>query len=256
MKIIRLLSSEDAVSEVVDFVTIIGILVVSIGIIGVAGYPILKNAQEKNYIENTRQSFTVLAENLNKVVVGQAPSQSVELKLYGGSLSVTGNSTIKINATRYNSTNSSNEEINLVDQQMRSIESTIGETTIAYEGTGVWAKYPNGNTLTVNKPLITNQSNVLVIPAVKLSGTSSTGGSGMSHVSAKGVPTVAYYGNVSNITIRITGDYTDGWKRYFEKIMSWSIQISGGSSSELIAQLNTTNIDIYILNIQLDAEVE
>jgi len=250
MKIIRFLSSEDAVSEVVDFVTIIGILVISIGIIGVAGYPIVKNAQEKNYIENTRQSFIVLAENLNKVVVGQAPSQTVELKLYGGSLSVTGNSTITINAT-----NSTGNITTLVDQQMRNIESTIGETTIAYEGTGVWAKYPNGNTLVVNKPLITNQSNVLVIPVVKMSGTSATGGSGMSHVAVKGVPTVTYYGNVSNITVIITGDYTDGWKRYFEKIMSWSIQISGGSSSTLTARLNTTNVDVYILNIQLDTEV-
>ena len=36
----KFLSSEDAVSEVVDFVTILGLLVLSIGLIGVAGYPI------------------------------------------------------------------------------------------------------------------------------------------------------------------------------------------------------------------------
>lgn len=253
MRIIRFLYSEDAVSEVVDFVTIIGILVISIGIIGVAGYPIVKNAQEKNYIENTRQSFIVLAENMNKVVVGQAPSQSVELKLYGGSLSVTGNSTINITANSTNVTTGLIERIVLVDQQMRNIESTIGETTIAYEGTGVWAKYPNGNTIVVNKPLITNQGNVLVIPAVKMSGTSSTGGSGMSHVSVKGVPTVTYYGNVSNITVIITGDYVPGWKDYFKNIIKWDYNIG----DVYTARLNTTkNLDVYILNIQLDAEVE
>lgn len=257
MKIIKLLSSEDAVSEVVDFVTIIGILVISIGIIGVAGYPILKNAQEKNYIENTRQSFTVLAENMNKVVVGQAPSQSVELKLYGGSLSVAGKSTITINATSFNVTNSSYDPITLVAQQMRSIESTIGDTTIAYEGTGVWAKYPNGNTIVVYKPLITNQSNVLVIPAVKISGTSATGGSGMSHVTAKGVPGVTYYGNVSNITITVNSSYWKGWKDYVENIMSWGICTSGASSGECTVKLETmNNIDVYIQNIQLDTEVE
>lgn len=242
----KLLSSEDAVSEVIDFVTILGILVLSIGIIGVAGYPILKSAQEGKHIENTKQSFIVLAENINKVALGQAPSQSVELKLYGGTLSVTGNSTIKINAT-----NSSNVEISLVDQQMRSIESTVGDTVIAYEGTGVWAKYPNGNTLLVYKPLITNRSDVLVIPVVKISGTSSMGGSGMSRVTAKGLPSVAFYGNVSNITVIITGDYVPGWKDFFKNIMKWDYDIGGTYT----ARLNTTKLDVYILNIQLDTEV-
>lgn len=241
----KLLSSEDAVSEVIDFVTILGILVLSIGLIGVAGYPIVKNAQEANHIENTKQSFTVLAGNINKVVLGQAPSQSVELKMYGGTLSVTGNSTINITAEN------STQRITLVDQQMRSIESTVGNTVIAYEGTGVWAKYPNGNTLLVYKPLITNRSDVLVIPVVKISGTSSMGGSGMSRVTAKGVPSVAFYGNVSNITVVITGNYNLGWKDYFTNIMAWDYTIS----DTITARLNTTKLDVYILNIQLDTEV-
>ncbi len=250
MKIIKFLSSEDAVSEVIDFVTVLGILVLSIGIIGVAGYPLLKNAQEATQIENTKQSFIVLAENMNKVVLGQTPSQSVELKMYGGMLSVTGNSTINITAKN------STQNITLVyTTDMRSIESTVGNTVVAYEGTGVWAKYPNGNTLLVSKPLITNQSTVLVIPVVTILGTSSTGGSGISRVMASGSPGVTLHRNVHNITIKITGDYTKSWKDSLEKIMSWSFSF-GGSSNELTAQLNTmNNIDVYILVIQLDTSI-
>ena len=99
--------------------------------------------------------------------MGQAPSQNVELKMYGGSLSVTGNSSINITAI-----NSTNENITLVDRQMRSIESVVGETIVAYEGTGVWVRYPNGNTILVSKPLISNQSNMLIIPVVAIGGTS------------------------------------------------------------------------------------
>ncbi|MDP2844913.1 MAG: hypothetical protein Q8N79_02415 [Candidatus Methanoperedens sp.] len=249
MRTMKLLSSEDAVSEVIDFVTILGILVLSIGIIGVAGYPIVKSAQEANHIENTKQSFIVLAGNINKVALGQAPSQSVELKMYGGTLSVTGNSTIKINAT-----NSSNMEISLVDQQMRSIESTVGDTVIAYEGTGVWAKYPNNKTVLVYKPLITNRSNVVVIPVVKISGSSSMGGSGMSRVTAKGVPSVVFYGNVSNIRININSSYADGWQKgYFESIMNWTICTNKVDCTSKLGVPD--NIDVYILNIQLDTEV-
>lgn len=251
MKTIKLLSSEDAVSEVVDFVTILGLLVLSIGIIGVAGYPIVKNAQEANHIENTKQSFIVLANNVNKVVIGEAPSQSVELKMYGGSLSVTGSSSINITANSTNITTGNITRIVLVDRQMRSIESTVGDTYVAYEGTGVWAKYPNGNTILVSKPLITNQSKVLIIPVVTIFGASSMGGSGMSRVTAKGVPSVVFYKNVSNIIVTINSTYSKGWENYFGNVMAWSFCISG----ECTAKLDTKNIDVYILNIQLDTEV-
>ncbi len=251
MKIIKFLFSEDAVSEVLDFITVLGILLVSIGIIGVTGYPLVKAAQEINNIETTKQSFTVLAANINKVVLGQTPSQSVELKMYGGSLSITGNSMITITAK-----NSSGNITTLVNSTMRSIESVVGENVIAYEGTGVWIKYPNGNTLLVYKPLITNQSNVLVIPVVYINGTSSTGGSGMSRVTVKGTPRATYYNNVSNVTVRINSSYSKGWEDYSEKTMSWSFCFSSGASGECTGQLETAkNIDVYILNIQLDAEV-
>ncbi len=243
----KFLSSEDAVSEVVDFVTILGLLVLSIGLIGVAGYPIVKNAQEANHIENTKQSFIVLANNVNKVVMGQAPSQNVELKMYGGSLSVTGSSTINITAI-----NSTNENITLVDRQMRSIESVVGETIVAYEGTGVWVSYPNGNTILVSKPLISNQSNMLIIPVVAIGGTSSVGGSGMSRVTAKGIPKVSVYKNVSNIIVTINSTYSNGWKNYFSNVKAWS----SCSSDECTAKLEMENIDVYIINVQLDTEVE
>lgn len=249
------LHSETAVSEVIDFVTILGILTLSIGLIGVAGYPMLKNAQEANQIENTKQSFVVLAENVNKVVLGQSPSQGVELKLYGGTLSISGNSTINITAK-----NSTGDDTTLFAQQVGSIESTVGDTVVAYEGTGVWAKYPNGNAITVYKPLITNQSNVLVIPAPYIrhtSGVASMGGSGMTHVIVEGsAPKIKFYSNMSNITITVTGDYAKGWEEYFENIISWSWRIESGTTSELKAKLNTTdNVDVYILEMQLNTGI-
>lgn len=242
------LNSEDAVAEVLDFVTIIGILVVSLSIIGLAGYPVLKSSQETRYIENTRQSFVVVAENLNKIGLGQAPSKSLELKMYGGSLSVTRDSWINITAEN------STDTITLVDQQMGNIESTIGDTVVAYEGTGVWIKYPSGVILNPYKPLITNQSNVIVIPIIKISGNYSVAGTGINRLRANGVPDVSYYGNVNNLTIRITGDYVEGWRDYFENMIDLDFIIG---SSDYTAKMNTTdNVDVYILNTYLYTEIE
>jgi hypothetical protein len=256
------LKSGDAVAEVLDFVTVVGILIISFSIIGLAGYPALKSAQESRYTENTRQSFILMANSINKVALGQTPARSVELKMYGGSLKVTGNSTIKVNATRYNSTTKLPEEINLVDNQtMRSIENSIGDTVVAYEGTGVWVKYPTGTILNAYRPLITNRSDVLVIPVVYVTGTSSTSGSSMSEVSfcqqqipseegGCGAPNVILWSNVSNITITIKGSYTAGWQDYFKNTMKWNT--SGGYT----ARLNTTtNLDVYVLNARIYAVI-
>ncbi len=247
-----LLKSQDAVAEVVDFVTILGILLLSLSIIGLAGYPVLKSAQETRYVENTRLSFVVMAESLNKVALGQSPSKSVELKMYGGSLNVNMDSSIKINAT-----NSTNKEITLIDSSMGSVTNSIGDTVVAYEGTGVWVKYPSGVTLNAYRPLINNQSEVVVIPVVSISGNSSMGGTGMARIRAEGVPRVNTYNNMSNITITIKSDYTEGWQDYFENInkMGWKMSSSAGDT--YTAVLNTTkNLDVYILNTRIYTEME
>ena len=256
----KFLDSDEAVSEVIDFVTIVGILMLSMSIIAVAGYPVLKSAQETRYTENTRQTFVVMAENINKVILGQTPSRNIEMKLYGGELSVTGDSTINITADSFNQTSNAIERIVLVDQQMRSIENTVGDTVVAYEGTGVWVKHPNGFVYNSYKPLITNEGKVIVIPVVKISGTSSMAGSGMARIKTSASPGMVYYSNVSNLTVSISSDYggecsasrKNGWMGFFENLRDWGIC----SGNNTIAGLNTSNVDVYILNAHLDVDIQ
>lgn len=251
------IDSDDAVAEVLDFVSIIGILILSFSIIGIAGYPVLKSAQETRYIENTRLSFIVLAENMNKIALGQAPSKSIELKLYGGSLSTTGENTIVINATVYNSSKSPPYDNLSFSTDLRSIENSVENTVVAYEGTGVWIKYPNGVVLNAYRPLIINQGNMLVIPVVTVYGNSSVSGNGMSRINAKGIPDITFWRNASNIEIRFTGNYIAGWKDYFENINDMKWDNVSFSNNNYTAKLNTTtNLDVYILNTDLYTRIE
>ncbi len=262
LKVLYFLKSRDAVSEVMDFITIVGILMLSFSLLGLVGYPALKNAQEARYIENTKQSFVVLADNINKVATGQAPSHSGVIKMYGGVLSVTGSSTIQVNVTVYNST-SNNKEEKFVLEQMRSIENSIGDTVVAYEGTGVWVKYPTGYVLNAYKPLIINRSDTLIIPVVYINGFPATSGSGMSKITVCqqeipsqeggcGQPSITRWSNVSNVTIIFTGDYTSGWLDYFNGTMKWNTSADGTYTAWLN---NTRNLDVYILRSQLYTEI-
>jgi hypothetical protein len=260
LKIQYLLKSQGAVAEVLDFVTILGILMISFSLIGLVGYPAFRNAQEAKYIENTKQSFVVLADNFNKVAIGQAPSHGGVIKMYGGRLSVNGSSTITINATIYNSTTHSPEEITMEDHtEMRSIENSIGDTVVAYEGTGVWVKYPTGYVLNIYRPLITNRSDMLIIPVMYFNGFSSTSGTGISRIAVCqqekpspeggcGMPRITHLSNVSKVKVIVTGDYISGWRDYFNNTMKWSNSTDGTYTASLDS---ATNLDVYILKSTL-----
>jgi hypothetical protein len=246
------LKSQDGVAEVLDFMTIIGILLVSSSLIGLVSYPVLKNAQDSRYTENTIQSFVVLAGKMNKVATGQAPTQSLQMKMYGGTLRVTGISTINITA---------DNSILIPTQTMGSIENSIGDTVVSYEGTGVWVKYPTGTVLNAYKPIITNMSGILVIPVVYLSGNYATSGNGISEITVCqqqipteeggcGQPSVTHYSNVNNVTITITGNYTSGWKDYFTNMMTSNNDTKGVYTGKL----NTTT-DVYIINSWIRTEI-
>ncbi len=253
MKIIKFLFHEDAVSEVIDFVTVLGILVLSIGIIGVAGYPLLKNAQEANYIENTKQSFAVLTDNINKVMSGHAPSQNVELKLYGGMLSVIPASTrtSKINITLNKTDNS---EVTF-EFELGAIEATFDSAIVGYENTGAWVNYTSGATLMIAKPefVITNDS--VFIPVVTIGGTSSVGGTGLVRVVAEDKwIELNMTTDVQSIRIVVNSSYTDGWqKRFLKETNSWSVRLG---SDLIMGQDFNPPVNVYIQRKLLNVVIQ
>jgi hypothetical protein len=253
MKTIKFLSSEDAVSEVMDFVTILGILVISIGMIGVAGYPMLKNAQEANYIENTKQSFVVLTDNINKVMSGHAPSQNVELKLYGGMLSVipastrTGSINITLNKT-------DNSEVTF-EFELGAIEAAFDNAIVGYENTGAWVNYTSGATLMIAKPEFVITSDSVLIPVVTIGGTSSVGGSGLVRVVVedKWIELNATT-DVNSIRIVVNSSYSKGWQeRFLKETNSWSVLFPG----ELImGQDFNPPVNVYIQRKLLNVVIQ
>lgn len=221
-EIIKFLCSEDAVSEVVDFVTILGILVLSMGVIAVAGYPVVKSAQETNHIENTMQSFVVLTENINKVVLGRAPSQNVELKMYGGGISVLSSSarTSTINITLIRDEGNVSFEYDL-----GAIEIRFDTAIIGYENTGAWINYTSGGTVMISKPELVIENHSVYIPVITVSGSSSVGGHGLVRVIAEERwSDLNHTSNVTSIRIMVNSSYTEGWQqRFLNETNSWSV---------------------------------
>jgi hypothetical protein len=260
MKCIRFLRSEDAVSEVVDFSIILGIMLLAVAVIGVAGFPLVAQMQESGHAENIRQSFTVLTANINKIAFGAAPSQSVELKLYGGLVSVTGDSVINVTVQAWN-TSISSVESHTFTRQMRMILNEYEDRSICYENTGAWVKYPIGDALMVSRPKFVLHDDVLTIPAVMISGSTGISGVGLVRVTSDGGAASVYsYYNVSQVDITIKSKYYKAWERYLKDTDDLGMQSISVDDTNTTVHLQKVyspdNIDVHVIYSPMSVTVD
>ncbi|WP_292487524.1 hypothetical protein [Methanohalobium sp.] len=256
MTLKTLKTSEHAVSEVVDFVILLGVMLLAVSVIGVAGFPLIDHMQEVEHTENIKQSYTVLGANINKIVFGNAPSQSIELQMRGGSLSITGNSLMNITLKRWNSTSDS-YEYQVFERQMRIIENRFEGTSICYENTGTWAKYPAGESVAITHPRFSFNGDVLVMPVTLVSGSSSQSGQGVVRVVSDGGHSNVYsYQNVSEVDVRITSKYYEGWGTYFDDTMNMDVAVYDVNNTIIAHKNYSDNIDVHIVYSPMSATIE
>ncbi|MDW7731130.1 MAG: hypothetical protein SCH66_01730 [Methanolobus sp.] len=256
-KIKKFTSSEEALTEVVDFTITLGIMLLALGVIGVYGYPMLEHMKDAGHLENIEQSFSVLKPNMNKVVYGKAPSQSVELKMHGGSVAVTGTSYMNITMRAWNESSSSEEEVS-IERQLRMIQNDFVDTSIAYENTGAWAKYPRGSAIAISKPDFAYDGNTLVIPVVTISGSKSMSGSSLIRIIADGGQlSISRYENVSNVNITIMSEYYNGWERYLSDSIGMQIlDVDANNNTFTAGRSFSPNIDVITTMSPMSVTIE
>lgn len=253
----RSVFSDDAVTEVLDFIITLGMMLLAIGIIAVVGYPLVEHMKESGYQENIRQSFSVLTPNMNKIAAGKAPSQSVELKMHGGVVSVTGNSYMNVSMDMWNESTSSIEPISF-ERQLRAIENEYMDTSFAYENTGAWARYPQGSAIAVSKPVFAYDNSSLVIPMVTITGNEGISGSGLIRVVSNGGQLlVESYNNVSQVEITLSSDYYEAWEKYLnESIGMQTTYVNASNTTIQLRKDYNPNIDVFITVSPMSVTVE
>lgn len=247
----------DAVSEMVDYSIILGIIVLATGIITVAGVPMLEHMQEVQHTENIRQSFEVMSMNMNKVIFGNAPSQSVELKMYGGVLSVTGDNKIIIDLEIWNSSANITEIETAVIVEPKNIENSYQHTMISYENTGVWAKYEDGEALMIAEPHITYENDIMVIPVALIEGTDSISGTGLVRVTADSAGKyIDKYENVSMMNVSVTSKYFEAWGRYFNESLQMPVTKDSNNKTINGSKNFVHNIDVYVIKSPMKITID
>lgn len=207
------ISSESAVSESIGYLLILGIMVFSIGIIFVIGYPALQNTMDDAHMQNMERGFIVMGNSIDRVVEHEAPTQSVELNLKGGTL--TTENTASINITYTNDTGATWTDPWGITTTTYKYH---GDKQIGHEFGGVFENIGQEGYVLKDPKMISSQTFVIPIVNVYSSG-SAIGGDGLAKAVIYGGETTLHpYSGITHMNITITSKYYKGWEKYLKKL--------------------------------------
>lgn len=216
-------------SETLGVVLLLGMTVLSVGALAAYGNVAIDDARHSVDIRSAEHALSQLDSKVSLVALSDAERQSVSLgRGRQGTYSVLPDSG-RITITHVNYTPGSNYEI--YNETMGEVRYESGDTTLTYQGGGVWRSQGGSGSTMVSPPELYFRDMTLTMPNVRITGDGSISGSATARVSAPAEPRPVYpnstdtYPNgtslsnpVNNGTLRIAvqSDYYRAWGSYFD----------------------------------------
>jgi hypothetical protein len=265
----ELRTAENAQSEVIGYSLLLGILVVGIGIVIVLAAPIIQDSKNEAYLKNVEQGFTVLDSKISLVSLGKSPSQLVQIYTQAGNIVVDNENLSRM--TVFLSKDS--VEYELYNESLGTIQYQLGEDKVAYEGGGVFRKYPgDSDPVMITPPEFHFNGETLTLPIIRVNSNTSIGGSGVismyfrSNNSQVIFPKDPEFVNPlefgKTVKVVIKSDYYKAWEKYIEERTEF-LALSNNATKEVTVILNTKPnnesqdvdypIDVYGLNTVNDS---
>lgn len=203
-------STEDrGQSELVGFVLIFSVVVMTIALVGMTGFIGLNSAQDFQRTINAEQGFTTLADDIERVAGGEAPSRSTEVRIADGRLAMEDSRTKFI----------LDEDVGFQTYTLE-YDSESG-TTIDYRH-GALIRSDDGESVMIREPGFVLTDEEIIIPMVDLdqSGAATVGGTTSVDIRSHdgGTEVIAISEpEFESITIEIDTAHPDVWAAYFEQ---------------------------------------
>lgn len=212
-----------AVSSVVGYTLLL--VIVAFGTVSVValGGAALTDLQTSAQADQAAVAMSEFDSKVSQVALGDAGVQSVELGGDDGTVSVdedAGN-------VRITRTNASGETV-IADRTLGAVVYDLGETTVAYQGGGVW-RTGSGGTRMVSSPEYHYRGETLTFPIVRVTGDWS--GSPSSALDIRSGSRTAFYPNSTRknpledgyVEVEVTSEYHAAWAAYFRSRTDGSV---------------------------------
>mgnify|MGYP000235144480 CR=1 FL=1 len=205
-----MMRDDEAVSEVIGYIIILGIVFISFGLIFFNATAIFTDTEETERLENAQRGFTVLQSNVDEVVFGESPRQETKVRLGGGSVSVANQRTRVVLEV-------DGDEIR--NRTLSPIEYTLGDEGVTYENGAIFRQLV-GEVTMASEPGWVIRDDMVSIPSIRTFGGGSVGGDGTASVRTASAGD-AFIERVPadterTVNVTIVSENADAWNRYME----------------------------------------
>ncbi|QWC20433.1 hypothetical protein [Halorubrum sp. 2020YC2] len=223
------------VSETVGFVLVFALIATTIAVTFTVGFGGLEDARLAERDNNVERAFDVLHDSFNDLGRDGVPSRATEIRLGGGRVAFTSDSSYEIRNATGGTIESSTTGITYFG---------AGDTRIRYEH-GAVIRSDGGGSIMLHEPdLMLGETTLIRLVDVTSHGSDGVAGDGTVLVRASLTGDRTATEVTDNVTIRIRGPTADAWERYFE---------SRRDGSDRIDSVNLTGDELTV-NMSVSGE--
>jgi hypothetical protein len=200
------LAADRGQSSVVGYALVIGLVVVAVTTVVVFGAAALTDAQDESAVSRAEQTMTLFDSQTAQVALGDSSVHTVDLGGTSGTYQVDPNagsiSIVQLDCDDDGNDDgdavvtggASEDDAYIMDPvELGRMTYTTGDTTLAYEGGGVWRKDEGGDARMISPPEFHYRGQTLTLPIIQTRGSGSVSGSTTMDVTenfrAQGSPT-------------------------------------------------------------------
>ena len=259
-----------AVSEMVGYVILMGIIITGLSMIVLTNMPSVNSAQDSAQFNHVEQAFTTADSRISKARFSTSIFQETPFQLNEGTVVVDGSDTNSFLEIYKGSL-----DHRIYHTALGTIKCVTGQGEIAYQAGGVWESSPDGGSVMISPPDFNYNGETLTLPVMRIVGSESmaTSAGGKVMVDVQSQEPVRKYpaailedGSVgtnpveldNDIIIRIKSDYYLAWADFINertkatavvdpvnKIVTVTLKTGVPMQSGLIdSGLNTLNMQI------------
>lgn len=197
-------------SELLGFLLVFALVVLTIALVGATGYAGLHSAQDYQRTTNAEYAMTALADNVDDVVRRGAPGRNTQIGLSDASLSLEDTEEITVTV-----------DGNATTVETRPIVYDAGTGTTIVYSSGAVVRQDQAGSIMLREPGFVLTEETMILPIVEASpaGDGSVGGTtdvGVETRSA-GTEPVVVEDDVSEIVVEVTSPRVESWARYLDE---------------------------------------
>ncbi len=212
----ELIRSDSAVSEVLGYTLVFGIVVLAIGLIYMAGIPALQSTKDATQFKSVEQGFMILNTDIRKVALDQSPVRTTKLGTAEGGMLASDPGACKLSLKIFES---GNEQFNDTIELGR-IEFASGVGSITCENGAVITKYASGSFMAVKPRMFKSDQDHIMFSLIKVNDSSRSASGGISQITISNprfneslFNTPEVYEN-GELAIKVDSEYADSWARF------------------------------------------